>query len=123
MTKIDLVIKKGATFRASIYYKDINGAVINLANKTAKMQIRSGFGTDSDLFADLVSTEPFTSNGDITITANDGGIHLHIPDEVTSTFNYSFGWYDLYVYDTNQPTGDVESVSSGKITFENSTIL
>jgi hypothetical protein len=116
MSQIDLEIKQGATFRASIYYKDSSGP-INLVGKTARMQIRAGYDSSTQLYADLTSVPPYTIYGDISITPIDGGIHLHIPDEVTSSFTWKIGQYDLFVLDENQPSGDVELVSSGKVTL------
>lgn len=123
MSQIDLEIKQGATFRASIYYKDSSGAVINLTGKTARMQIRAGYDSSTELYADLTSVSPYTAYGDISITPNDGGIHLHIPDEVTSSFTWKVGQYDLFILDEDQPSGDAEIVSSGKITCKKSVIV
>lgn len=123
MTEINLEIKQGATFRVSIYYKDSNNAVINLTGKSARMQIRAGY-SGTDLYADLTSALPYTADGDISITPNDGGIHIHIPDEVTSTFTWKIGQYDLFIIDDDAPSGDVELVSSGKVTcFKSVTVI
>ena len=115
MTNINLEINQGATFRASIYYKNNNSTAVNLAGYSAYLQIRAGYGATSDLYVSLTSVPPYTEQGDITITSLDGGIHIHIPAEVTSTFQFNVAQYDLVVVADDQPLGDVERVASGRI--------
>jgi hypothetical protein len=123
MANIDLEINQGATFRASIYYKNTDGTPVPLTGYSAFLQARAGNDNTSELFFELTSTLPYTSYGDITITPLDGGIHLHIPDEVTKEMLWTVGNYDLFVIAPAAPSGDAEKVTQGKITLNKSVTI
>lgn len=123
MANIDLEIDQGATFRASIYYKNPDGTPVDLTGYSAFLQARSGNDNSSELFFELTSTIPYTSYGDITITPLDGGIHLHIPDEKTKEMLWTIGNYDLFAIAPSAPSGDVEKVTQGKIVLSKSVTI
>lgn len=108
---IDLQIVKGATFRASWYVKDVNGAVVPLTGYTAKMQIKTASGT-------LLFT--FTTSDALSITPNDGGVHLHIQDEVTKDITWNFAQYDVFIIAPNQPEDDAYKIVRGNVSVEKS---
>lgn len=120
MANIDLEIDQGATFRASIYYKNPDGTPVPLTGYSAFLQARAGNDNTSELFFELTSTIPYTSYGDITITPLDGGIHLHIPDEVTKEMLWTIGNYDLFIIEPGAPSAGAEKVSKGKIVVNKS---
>ena len=108
---IDITIVKGATFKASWFVKDINGSTIPLAGYSAKMQIRKQNGTL--LFS-------FSTNAEMSITPNDGGVHLHITDEVTKDIDWYLAQYDVFIIAPNQPVDDAYKIVRGNVSVENS---
>ena len=108
---IDITIVKGATFKASWFVKDINGSPIPLAGYSAKMQIRKQNGTL--LFS-------FSTNAEMSITSNDGGVHLHITDEVTKDIDWYLAQYDVFIIAPNQPVDDAYKIVRGNVSVENS---
>jgi hypothetical protein len=84
----DLTIKKGATYKQNLVYKDNDDVIVDLTGVTARMQIRHTFKSD-------VIHELTTENGGITITGAIGEIDLLILATVTDTFPAITGVYDL----------------------------
>lgn len=113
MSDINLEIKQGATYRASFYYKNEDGTPVNLTGFSAKMQIRPK--VDSEDVYKTLSTNPVSGEGEITISVVDGGIHIHLTDEETLMFSWSYGVYDLFVIADNQPAGDAYRVVGGRV--------
>lgn len=70
--KYNLTMWQGATFGLAITVKDANNQVMNLSSYTARMQIRSSYGSGSA--AETLTT----SNGEITITAATGNVALEL---------------------------------------------
>ena len=108
---IDLQIVKGATFRASWFVKDSSGSPIVLTGYSAKMQIRSTSGT-------LYYT--FTTAYSLSITPNDGGVHLHIQDEITKDIDWGYAQYDVFIIAPNQPEDDAYKIVRGTVSVEKS---
>ena len=50
------IIEQGATTDFQIDWKDSNGSAVDLTDYTARMQIRSDYGSDGTLYATLTST-------------------------------------------------------------------
>lgn len=108
---VDLQIIKGATFRASWFVKDAIGNTVVLTGYSAKMQIRSTSGT-------LYYT--FTTADGLSITPNDGGVHLHIQDEVTKDIDWSYAQYDVFIIAPDQPEDDAYKIVRGTVSVEKS---
>lgn len=108
---IDITIVKGATFKASWFVKDSAGSPVPLAGYSAKMQIRKQNGTL--LFS-------FSTASEMTITPNDGGVHLHISDEMTKDIDWYLAKYDVFIIAPNQPDDDAYKIVRGNVSVENS---
>jgi hypothetical protein len=84
----------------------------DLTDYDARMQIRSTVGSDT------VRHELTKDGGDITLTVEDGGIHLHIAATDTAAFTFDNAVYDLELIDS---AGDVTRVAKGTITLDKET--
>ena len=85
----DLEIDQGATFQRRITWKDGNDNPVNLEGYTARMQIRKTIRSSE------VIVEATTENGFITLGGAAGTIEISIPADVTKTFDFKRGVYDL----------------------------
>lgn len=79
--KYNLTMWQGATFGLSITVKDASGAVQNLTNYTARMQMRTSY--DSNTITESLTT----SNGEIAINGAAGNVTLELA--ATRTANIS----------------------------------
>jgi hypothetical protein len=87
----DIVIEQGAAFTRELVYKDANGDEVNISNWTIRMQIRR-YKRSTTCIADLDNK----SKGGLRITSGIGGAFtLCIPGDLTGTFNFSIGCYDI----------------------------
>lgn len=68
--KYDMTMWQGGTFGLTITVKSANGAVQNLTNYTARMQVRSTYDTGT------IAESLTTSNGEITIDGPNGNLTL-----------------------------------------------
>ncbi len=108
----DLVCDQGATFNVLVTYKNSSGSAINLTGYGARMDIRYGQITDSDILLALGA-----SNSYVTISnASNGQITINIPANVTDNFNPQTYYYDLEIFNTNVSPTFVDRVIMG--TFE-----
>ena len=85
-------IVQGETFILPVTYKDDQGVVVNLANCSAKMQVR----TTADSTGTPV-VELSTDNGLIVITPSLGIIQCTIPATTTSALRAGLYVYDLFI--------------------------
>ena len=79
--KYNLTMWQGSTFGLSITIKDASGAVQNLTNYTARMQMRTSYDSNT------VTESLTTSNGEITISGAAGNVTLELA--ATRTANIS----------------------------------
>lgn len=119
MTIIDLTIESGVSFRVSFDWKNPDGTPVFLSGYSAKMQIRPN-PTSSIIYCTL-STNPTEGQGTIEIDSVTSSFKVHIPDEVTATFAWHYGTYDILAIAPNAPDGDVELVVKGRVTVSKTT--
>ena len=105
--KINLpVIEQGATYRHTLYWKDVDGLPIDLTVCTVKMQIRATVDSSA------VICELSTVNGRLILTAIEGKIELVVSSSITRVLKPMTAVYDLEV---TFPTGDVVRLIEGSV--------
>ena len=95
------IIEQGATTDFQVDWTDSNGSKVDLTNYTARMQIRSNYGSSGTLYATLSSTlnsdgtglNLSGSNSDYPPTS--GSIGIFISAATSSNFDFSEALYDL----------------------------
>jgi len=108
MSKLDLVIRKGAKFDKTIVYKDSNKNPIDLTGYSAKMQIKANSWSSSIL-------ELSTSNGSLVLGGPAGTIQMILLDSATAGLSYSgTGVYELNLVD---PSGYTKKLIEGIVVF------
>jgi hypothetical protein len=70
--KYNIEVWQGSTFGLTVTVQDSSGAVQNLANYSARMQIRQNYDSGS------VTESLSTANGEIVITAAEGNVALEL---------------------------------------------
>lgn len=105
--RLDLVIRKGDTYRKPMVFGGAGFTPTDLTGFTARMDIR-----DPDTGALLV--ELTTSNGKILMGNTDLTVTLLLTDAETRAFTWSRGVYDFELKDT-PGTGDVTTYLEGEV--------
>ena len=105
----DFECEQGSTFKEVITYADNAGNAINLANHKARMHGR--FARSGE--ADLVTTLNITNSRATVTDAAAGQITLTIDSATTAAFTAGNYYYDLEIYDTNNPP-EVERLLEGR---------
>lgn len=104
----DFVIEQGTTFIRIITYLDNNGDPIDLADYTAKMQIRKSYN-------EAVIIDMTTENDMIELNYSETGkIKLEISAEETNNMCFDTAIYDLELIDVN---GTIKRFLQGKVTL------
>lgn len=103
----NFTIEQGTTVRKQFAWKDSNGALYDLTDCTARMQVRSRI-EDTAVLLELT-----TENGGITLGGSTWSVMLTITATATSAFAWRHGVYDIEVTMEN---GDVVRFLEGKIT-------
>jgi hypothetical protein len=85
----NFTIDQGSTWTLQLVYTDANGTAINLTGYTAKMQLRSKFGSDTAVLTLA------TGGQGIVITPLTGTLNLTATDEQTGAISPGFYVYDL----------------------------
>ncbi len=99
--KYNFVIQQGTTVDFEIQWNDINGDPIDLTPYSARMQIRSDYGSSGTLFASLTSTLDSDGTGLNLSGSNSakipesGSIGLTISAASSSNFTFEEAKYDL----------------------------
>lgn len=106
---LDFEVEQGATFEHQLTWLDRDGNPVPLDGYTARMQVREKI-TSEEVLVELT-----TENGMITLGGQDGTIDIEIPDEVTETFTWKKGVYDL---ELESPAGKVTRLVKGKVTVD-----
>ena len=104
---LPLLIIQGATFSCPLEYVDEAGQAIDLSGVTARLQIRE------EVDAPVVLCELTTENGGLSIDGPAGAIMLTIEPEVSSSFSWRLGVYDLELL---WGDGRVDRLCSGSVT-------
>jgi hypothetical protein len=96
--RYDITMWQGATFGLTITVQTANGSAQNLTDYSARMQIRSAYGSGS------ITESLTTSNGEITITAANGTLALELSAARTANIFVDLNTTTkppktLYVYD------------------------
>lgn len=86
------VIQKGATWEATVYWKDSNGNAINLTGYTAKFQVSNSYDGSISTPNGFELTSP---SGGITIINSEGRINLIATATTTSSLNAGRYYYEL----------------------------
>ena len=108
VSKVNLVINRGTTFRHKFIYKDeISGRVVDLTGYVARMQARP------DALSDIVLVELTTENSGIVLGGRAGTISLYINDTSTSLLAWAKGVYDIELV---SPLGEVFRAVYGSLT-------
>tara|TARA_R100000152_G_C6665139_1_gene102976 strand:+ start:201 stop:584 length:384 start_codon:yes stop_codon:yes gene_type:complete len=94
-------IEQGATTDFQIDWKDSNGNPVDLTDYTARMQIRSNYGSSGTLYAKLTSTLYNDGTGlnmsgsNSLLSPTSGSIGVIISAASSSNFTFSEALYDL----------------------------
>ena len=99
--KYSFVIEQGATTDFEVQYKDSTGTPVNLANYSARMQIRSDYGSTGTLYANL-SSSLFSDGTGLNLSGSagtnplsSGSIGIFISAATSSNFTFGEARYDL----------------------------
>lgn len=103
----NFVIEQGATFKQRIVWKDSSSVPVNLTGYSARMQARRS-KTATEVLVELT-----TANGRIALGGAAGTIDLTIPADVTDTFTWTRGLFDLELV---KPNGEVVRLLRGEFT-------
>ena len=87
--KFDIEVEQGALFQMTLVYRNAAGALIDLTNYTAAMQVREVIGG-------RVYASASVANGRITVNAS-GQIVVTIPASETKGIGITQGVYDLFL--------------------------
>lgn len=104
--KLNLTIRRGATFRKRLTWRGTNKKPINLTGYTAKLQVRPNPDDPTVLL------ELSTENGGITLSPLTGGIELYLSDEAAALLDFDRATYDLMLY---APNGDALALLEGSV--------
>lgn len=85
----DFLIEQGATFTATITWRDVNDVPVNLTGYTARMQIRPSEASAT------VTLELTTANARITLGGSAGTISLNVTATDTALLGAGAYVYDL----------------------------
>ncbi|MFF8831368.1 hypothetical protein [Streptomyces sp. NPDC015131] len=107
-----LTIQQGETFELTITYKDSNGALVNLAGYSARMQIRESVDSpttildaNSALSQPGITWGPFNASGVIKIT---------LAPSITSAMSFNHAVYDMLI---TSGSGVVTRIIEGDVGF------
>lgn len=114
--KIDFEAKQGVTFRRVLTYKGADGALIDLTDFTARMQVRDGYEGEAVLELD-------TENGGITLGGAEGTMSLFVSAVEMAAVPVVGGSGEppvkVYVYDIELVKGDdVFAFAEGKFSVK-----
>lgn len=116
--RVDLVVEQGATFDATITWKDPNtGNPYDLTGYKARMAIKLDISDTSPVTNGSLSTENSTSQPYIVLGGTNGTIRMVIPSTITSGYSFDVAVYDLEVYKDTVTPEDVTRVIYGYITL------
>ena len=90
MIKHDFSIQNGETFQRTLYFKDAEGAILQLSGRTAQCQIRA-----------TPWTEELTAEITCTVQGETGFIHLLLSAVETAAIPAGRYVYDLRTMDAN----------------------
>ena len=99
--KYTFVIEQGATTDFEVVWKDSTGSPVDITNYSARMQIRSDYGSSGTLYASLSSTLESDGTGlnfsgsNGTTPPTSGSVGIFISAATSSAFTFSEARYDL----------------------------
>lgn len=106
ITKKNLTLRQGDTFRHTFLYVASDGStIIDMTGYSARLQIRDSVDSSSYHYEAV-------SGGDITISGVAGSIALSIPAADTAAFTFVRAVYDLEVTDA---AGNVTTIVEGVV--------
>lgn len=111
--KYSFIIEQGSTTRFNIVYKDSTGQPVDLSDYSARMQIKSSYGTTSSI-ATLSSSLWSDGTGLNMVSSSQGMIQLYISSCTSSLFDFDEAYYDIDIISgSNCPV--VERILEGRI--------
>lgn len=93
-TKQDIAFEQGTKFQFSVQAKNPDGTPLNLVGYTGRMQVRPTIDSSTIL---VTAT---TAGGEIIINGPSGIVEVTIGADVTTTYTWLVGYYDLEVLTT-----------------------
>ena len=111
--KYDIIVEQGATWTRVITYKDDAGAVIDLTDWEARMQVRQDYTSADPPLAEWTS-DPVAG---ITIDGPAGEITIIIEADESQEWDFRQGVYDLELVQP-APGDDVIRLIKGKFTVD-----
>jgi hypothetical protein len=123
--KYNFVIEQGSTVDFEIQYKDSASVPVDLYSHHAKMQLRSGYGSDAKLYLTLSSSLD-TCGGGLNLSGSksdstypkplaSGAIGIYITGYSSSFLDFNEAYYDLELYSGSGTCQTVTRVLEGKI--------
>jgi len=112
--KYSFIIEQGATTDFEIVWRDGSGNRVDLTDYHARMQIRSGYGSDGTLYASLTSSLDSDGTGlnlsgsNGTNPLSSGSIGIFISAASSSAFDFGEAKYDLEVVSGSYVTRLIE---------------
>lgn len=111
-SRLDLQIVQGATFEERFNWQDSRGTPVDLAGKTARLQIKYEESSDST-FIELT-----TENSRIFLNSpNPGDILLTISSVDTSALAFNTAVYDLEIVSVNGGETTVDNILWGSVSL------
>lgn len=114
--RYNIEMSQGSTFELFLTIKESNGALKDLSDYSAAMQIRSSYSTNT------VTESLSTSNGEIVINTSSSSINLKLPAQRTANIKVDMSNGNpprsKYVYDLEltDDSGNVSKLIFGDVT-------
>lgn len=115
--KYDINIQQGSSYDLMLVVKDANGDPKDLSNHSARMQVRTSYGSSTPV------VDVSTANGGITINSSEGAILIQIPAANTANIKVDLTKsakppYSVYVYDLEltDSLGKISKLIYGDVT-------
>jgi hypothetical protein len=118
--QLNLEIEKGATFKHTIRWQQVNGEPVDVTGCTALLQVRKTQSPTGDHIISIASyTEPIGAptpwRVDITITEASGQFDIDVPATVTDDLEAGEWYYDMKV---TLVGGEVYRLIEGRMTID-----
>lgn len=96
--KYNFTVEQGTTHTFTLVKKDANKEVVDLTDYTARMQIRPDFADNTTVVFATLSTDIAEDGSGLNIQPQSGSIEVVMSAQLTETFNFDTGLYDLELY-------------------------
>jgi hypothetical protein len=109
VTKVNIKIPQGTTYRHEYNYVDSDGVVIPLTGYSARCQFRDEIATVANFY------DATSAGGELVIDEPNGQVVLLVSAAASTAFIVYKGFYDIEVV---APNGDVARIVQGKVTID-----